>query len=107
MYKRQLQAEAVVVNAENLLKPGLFARATIYTGALREVVVAPLTSLLYDDATVSLFVVEGNTARSRTVKTGRKYGEDIEIIEGLNEKEQVVVVGQNNLSDGVKVHVAR
>lgn len=104
---RTLQAEAVVVNAENLLKPGLFARATIYTGALREVVVAPLTSLLYDDATVSLFVVEGNTARSRTVKTGRKYGEDIEIIEGLNEKEQVVVVGQNNLSDGVKVHVAR
>jgi multidrug efflux pump subunit AcrA (membrane-fusion protein) len=41
------------------------------------------------------------------VKTGGKYGEDIEITEGLKEKEQVVVVGQNNLSEGVKVNVAR
>jgi len=51
--------------------------------------------------------VEGNVAHSRTIKTGNKYGEDIEIIEGLREKEQVVVVGQNNLSEGVKVNVAR
>lgn len=104
---RTLQAEAVVPNSGRLLKPGLFVRATIYTGPPRNVIVAPLTALIYDNATVSLFVVEGNLARARKVTTGRKYGEDIEIIEGLNEKEQIVVVGQNNLSEGIKVHVAR
>ena len=104
---RTLQAEAVVPNSDRLLKPGLFVRATIYTGPPREVIVAPLTALIYDNATVSLFVVEGNLARERKVTTGRKYGEDIEIVEGLNEKEQVVVVGQNNLSEGIKVNVAR
>lgn len=104
---RTLQAEAIVPNSGRLLKPGLFVRATIYTGAPREVIVAPLTALIYDNATVSLFVVEGTLARERKVTTGRKYGEDIEIIEGLNEKEQVVVVGQNNLSEGIKVNVAR
>ena len=51
--------------------------------------------------------MEGNLARERKVTTGRKYGEDIEIIEGLNAKEQIVVVGQNNLSEGIKVNVAR
>jgi multidrug efflux pump subunit AcrA (membrane-fusion protein) len=96
-----------VPNAGRLLKPGLFARATIYTGAQRKAVVAPLTALMYDNSTISLFVVEGNVAHARTVKTGNKYGEYIEIIEGLKEKEQVVTVGQNNLSEGVKVNVAR
>jgi len=104
---RTMQAEAVIPNAGGLLKPGLFAKATIYTGAPRDVVVAPLTALIYDDSTVSLFVVEETTARSRKVKTGQKYGENIEIIEGLKDQEQIVVVGQNNLSEGVKVHVAR
>lgn len=104
---RTLQAEAIVPNANHLLKPGSFVRAKIYTGAPRESVVAPLTALMYDNATISLFVVEGNVAHQRIVKTGNKYGEDIEITEGLKEKEQVVVVGQNNLSEGVKVNVAR
>ena len=104
---RTLQAEAIVPNSNRLLKPGLFARATIYTAAPREAVVAPLTALMYDNSTISLFVVEGDIAHERTVKTGSKYGEDMEIIEGLKEKEQVVVVGQNNLSEGVKVNVAR
>lgn len=104
---RTLQAEAIVPNAGRLLKPGLFARATIYTGALREVIVAPLTALMYDNSNISLFIVEGNIAHQKTVKTGGKYGEDIEIIEGLKGNEQIVVVGQNNLSEGVKVNVAR
>jgi membrane fusion protein, multidrug efflux system len=104
---RTLQAEAIVPNANHLLKPGAFVRATIYTGASHAAVVAPLTALMYDNSNISLFVVEGNVAHHRTVKTGNKYGEDIEIIEGLKEKEQVVIVGQNNLSEGVKVNVAR
>jgi membrane fusion protein (multidrug efflux system) len=104
---RTLQAEAMVPNTGRLLKPGLFVRATIYTGAPHNAVVAPLTALIYDNSAISLFVVEGNVAHARTVKTGNKYGEDIEILEGLKESEQVVIVGQNNLAEGVKVNVAR
>lgn len=104
---RTLQAEAIVPNAGRLLKPGLFARISIYTAATRDAVVAPLTALMYDNATISIFVVEGNVAHQRMVKTGGKYGEAVEIVEGLKEKEQIVVVGQNNLSEGVKVNVAR
>ena len=104
---RTLQAEAMVPNANHLLKPGFFVRALIYTAAPRDAVVAPLTALMYDNSTISLFVVEGNIAHVRTVKTGGKYGENVEIVEGLKDKEQVVTVGQNNLSEGVKVNVAR
>ena len=104
---RTLQAEAVIPNPGNLLKPGLFTRATIYTGPPHDAVMAPLTALMYDDSTVGVFVVEGNIAHQRKVKTGGKYGEYMETIEGLKDQEQVVVAGQNNLSEGVKVNVAR
>jgi membrane fusion protein (multidrug efflux system) len=104
---RTLQAEAMVPNANHLLKPGFFARTLIYTSAPRDVVLAPITALLYDSAVIRIFVVDGDKARERIVKIGGKYGEFVEIVEGLKEKEDIVVVGQNNLSEGVKVNVAR
>ena len=104
---RSLQAEAVVANADGRLKPGLFCRVTLYTGPPRNTVVVPINALLYDNSTTKLFVVEGDRAKERKVKIGRKYGEFIEIVEGTKDKEIVVTVGQNNLMEGVLVNVAR
>lgn len=104
---RSLQVEAVVANTDRSLKPGLFARVTLYTGPARGTIVAPITALLYDNSTTKLFVVEGDRAKERQIKIGRKYGEFMEITEGLKEKEIVVTVGQNNLMEGVLVNVAR
>ena len=104
---RTLQVEARVPNHDGLLKPGLFANVTIYTGGPRDTAVVPITSILYDDSRTRVFVVEGDRAREREVKIGSKYGELMEIAEGLKGNEMVVVVGQNNLSEGVKVNVAR
>ncbi len=104
---RTLQAEAIVPNSDRMLKPGYFARIRIFTQAPRDAVVIPVTALMYDDATIRVFVVVGDKAQARVVKTGNTYGDVVEITEGVKEKERVVVVGQNNLSEGVKVNVAR
>jgi RND family efflux transporter MFP subunit len=104
---RSLQLEAVLTNADQSLKPGLFARVTLYTGPARGTVVAPITALLYDNSRTKLFVVQGDRAKEREVKIGQKYGEFMEITEGLKEGEIVVTVGQNNLMEGVLVNVAR
>ena len=104
---RSLLLEAVLTNADRSLKPGLFARVTLYTGPARGTVVAPITALLYDNSATKLFVIEGDRAKEREVKIGRKYGEFMEITEGLKENEIVVTAGQNNLMEGVLVNVAR
>jgi RND family efflux transporter MFP subunit len=104
---RTLGVEALVPNADDRLRPGLFARVTLYTGPPRQRIVVPITSLIYDSAATKLFTVEGEKAREKIVKTGSKYGEYMEITEGLKEKETVVTVGQNNLMEGATVHVAR
>lgn len=104
---RSLVVEAQVANQGGSLKPGFFTRVTLFTGPAKETVVAPITALLYDNTTTKLFAVEGDRAKERMVKIGRKYGEFMEITEGLKAKESVVTVGQNNLMEGVQVNVAR
>jgi membrane fusion protein (multidrug efflux system) len=104
---RTLQAEAQIPNPRGLLKPGFFARVTLYTGPPREVVVVPVTSILYENNLKKVFLVEGDRARQVLIRVGSKYDELMEVPEGLQGGEQIVVVGQNTLADGVKVNVAR
>jgi len=66
-----------------------------------------VTALLYENSKVKVFVVEGDKAKELFVRVGGKYGEMIEVVEGLKGGENLVVVGQNNLAEGVKLHVAR
>ncbi|NMC93904.1 MAG: efflux RND transporter periplasmic adaptor subunit [Syntrophorhabdus sp.] len=102
---RTLQVEALVPNNNGLLKPGLFAKVILYTAGERDTIVVPVTALLYEGEKVRVFVTEGDRAKERVVKLGSKYGEFMEIIEGIKTGEKVVFMGQQNLSEGAKVSI--
>jgi RND family efflux transporter MFP subunit len=106
---RTLQIEALIPTPpnSNVLKPGMFVSVTLYTGLPKDAVVVPITSLLYEGELIKVFVVENNKAHERIVKVGQRYGELIEIIDGIGAGEMVVIRGQHNLFEGVKVNVAR
>ena len=100
---RTLSIEALVPDKEGTLKPGLFARVILYTGGMKDTVVVPITAILYEGDQIRTYVVEGDRAKQRLVKLGNKYGEEIEITEGIREGEKVVIAGQQGLSEGAKV----
>lgn len=102
---RTLKVEALVPNPESMLKPGLFSKVILYTGAAKDTVVVPVTALLYEAEKVKVFTVGGDRAKEVQVKIGSKYGEMMEIIEGIKEGEKIVVAGQQSLSEGVKVNI--
>jgi len=102
---RTLAVEALVPNSDGMLKPGLFTRVILYTGAAKDTIVVPITALLYEAEKVKLFTVSGDRAKEMQVKIGSKYGEMMEITEGIKEGEKIVVAGQQSLSEGVKVSV--
>jgi membrane fusion protein (multidrug efflux system) len=104
---RSLTVEARLPNDKGLLRPGLFAKVTIYTERERDALLIPATAILYEADKLRVFIVEDNRAKARPIKTGLRYGEYIEAIEGLKEGDLVVTIGQQNLSEGVKVNVAR
>jgi multidrug efflux pump subunit AcrA (membrane-fusion protein) len=45
-------------------------------------------------------VIENGTAKLKTVTAGRILGDKVEILNGLEDGEQVIVTGQINLQDG-------
>jgi RND family efflux transporter MFP subunit len=102
---RTLQVEALVPNSNGILKPGLFAKVILYTAGERDTIVVPVTALLYEAEKVKVFIIEGDRAKEREVKLGSKYGELMEIIDGVKEGEKIVAIGQQNLSEGAKVSV--
>ena len=101
---RTLSIEALVPDKEGVLKPGLFARIILYTGGMKDTVVVPNTALLYEGDQIRVYIVEEEKAKERIVKLGNKYGDEIEIIEGIKEGDKVVIAGQQGLSEGAKVN---
>jgi membrane fusion protein (multidrug efflux system) len=104
---RTLQVEALVPNPQNVLTPGVFAKVKLYTNVAVDTVVVPVTSIIYENSSTKVFVVEGDRAKEKKIKIGNKYGENVEVTEGLQGGETLVIVGQRNLAEGVKLNVAR
>jgi RND family efflux transporter MFP subunit len=104
---RSLQVEARVSNPDRLLKPGLFAKVILYTAEAKDTLVVPVTSVLYEGKKLKVFVTEGEQAKERIIQVGNKYDDLLEVKDGLKSGEMLVVAGQQNLSEGAKVNVAR
>jgi RND family efflux transporter MFP subunit len=102
---RTLSIEALVPDKEGVLKPGLFARVILYTGGMKDTIVVPVTALVYEGDQIRAYVVEDDKAKERLVNLGNKYGEEMEITEGIKEGEKVVIAGQQALSDNARVSI--
>jgi RND family efflux transporter MFP subunit len=103
---RTVKLKAEIPNHAGALKPGLFVKGRVVTGRREGVLVVPRGALVSWDAAAHtgwVFVVEGGTARRRTVRTGAAFDEAVEVVEGVRSGETVVTRGGFNLRDGDKV----
>jgi RND family efflux transporter MFP subunit len=91
---RTLQLRIVVPNPKGLLKPEMYAAATIQRSGQRSGVFLPEGAVQDINGVSAVFVRSaGNRFETRTVKTGPGLDGQIEILEGLNPGEAVVVKG--------------
>jgi len=95
---RTLMVEAEVPNANGRLRPGSFARAEIVVLAADSAVLVPASSIVSFAGIDKVMGVEGGKAVEKRVKTGRKAGDRIEIVEGVKPGESVVVQPGNLVS---------
>lgn len=107
---RSLKVIAEVHNDRELLKGGLFAKGRIIIdrrpGSL-QVARSALAGWNMATRQASLFVLIGDSARSRRVETGALNNDQVEILSGLAEGEQYVLRGGFTLTDGDKVAVQK
>ncbi len=102
---RTFATELVVENDKEIIKPGMYARATIKYGKRTNVVVpdrSVIKQLGSGDRFVYIYNSDG-TVKFQKVELGRRFGKSYEILNGINDGEQVVVTGQNALKNGISV----
>ncbi len=84
---------------------GMFADVTFYTETSSDVIAIPSEAILTSNGTPYVYVVENGTAKYTTVVTGLNGDGVTEVRSGLSAGQQLVVVGQQYLSDGDPVRV--
>jgi RND family efflux transporter MFP subunit len=84
------------------LRTGMFGRA-IFPLGMEKVVAIPAAAVMERGQLQSVFVVEDGAAHTRLVTTGRRAGDIVEILSGLNPGEKVVALLVPGLQDGVRV----
>jgi membrane fusion protein (multidrug efflux system) len=94
-----------VNDPKGALKPGMFSRAGIVFERRPDALTIPRVALLDTDGSENVFVVIAGKAEQRTIRTGLSNAGKVEVIEGLEGAEQVVIVGQTGLKDGNPVRV--
>lgn len=97
------RATAVIDNNDGYLVPGMFARFTIAYEKHEDALVVPQQAVVFEDEEASVYVVRDGSVSRRIVETGIAAGGQIEILSGLADNEQIVVVGHSGLRDGSKV----
>jgi len=99
---KKFRVEAVINNPDLVLKPGTFGRVILEVSTRENALAVPQKAILENSY---VMVVEGNKAARRTVTTGLKNTDLIEITSGLNEGDLVIVEGNFGLMDGSPVEV--
>lgn len=94
-----------VSNKNNLIKPGMTAKVLVPSEQRKNVILAPLDSVMTDSSGKYVFIVENDLARKRPVSTGIIHDDKVEIINGIDEGELLVVKGQQFLKNDSPVKI--
>jgi HlyD family secretion protein len=102
---RTFGVRVLVPNPTRILRPGMFARGAIVVGTRRNVLQIPEQAVVTATSGPMVFVVAHGTAFRRPVTLGAHHDGTVEVTAGLRPGEQVVVDGQNALTDNQPVAV--
>ena len=97
--------EVICQNADQKLRPGMFARVTANFGTNHNVVVPDIAVVKQQGSGEHFIYVlnADNTVTYTKVELGRRLGNRYEIVSGLNEGDKIVTEGQVRLKNGVTV----
>ena len=90
---RTVKVRTEVANPDGRLKPDMFANVEIITDVNRAAISIPKSAVLNDEGKTVVFVGEGDGYKKREVHVGIQNGDQVEIVEGLNAGDKVVVKG--------------
>jgi len=103
--KRTFVVEALIENGRNELKPGSYAKAVVHTSRTDSIKLVPVAALNYVFGANKVYIVKNNKIDAREVKVGDRFGENVEIAEGVKDGEEVATSQLGKLESGTRVRM--
>ena len=105
---RTFPVEIKIKNADERIRPGMFARVTMGFGSKMRVV-APDRSVVKQAGAGDRYIYVYNDGKVsyQKVQLGRRFNEKYEIISGVENGDEVVITGQNRLANGIEVEIEK
>jgi RND family efflux transporter MFP subunit len=101
---RTILVELNVPNQEGRLLPGMYGQVKFHLVNAAPNLVIPVTALIVGGDGLRVAVLDGNDAvHYKPVKVVRDLGKEVEIAEGLDEKERVINNPRDTLAEGQRV----
>lgn len=107
---RNVQVEATLTNAKQLLLPGMFATVLIDTGKTERYLTLPQTAITYNPYGDIVYIIHADekdknklTVKQSFVTLGETRGNQVAILKGLAAGDQVVTSGGLKLQNGSQV----
>jgi len=99
---RSATVEVMLSNSQHRLVPGMTASVRLVVERREHVVAVPLSALFSTDKTRAV-VIDGTTAKFRTIQTGLLGDASAEIVSGIQPGDKVATVGKERVQDGETV----
>lgn len=95
--------------ADAPLKAGMYGTAYFqaYSGDNTETLTVPREAFVGSVSSNQVFVASNDKATLKTISTGRNFGNEVEVISGLKEGENVIISGQINLIDQAVINIIK
>jgi RND family efflux transporter MFP subunit len=101
MFKIKIEA----ANQELQLKPGMFVRADIIVQEKADVIVIPKDIILERRGRKTVYIVQRGIALERRLELGIETSDTVEVLEGLNPEDSLIIEGFETLRNRSRVKV--
>ena len=103
---RTLLTEIDVPNPDGAWSPGLYLTVELHIPRQTPSVIVPAEATVFNRHGLQVVVIENGTARYRKVTVARDLGTEVELRDGIQPGDEVILQPMVNLADGSKVQAA-
>ncbi|MDY9918258.1 RND family efflux transporter, MFP subunit [Porphyromonadaceae bacterium NLAE-zl-C104] len=104
---RTFKGKILIDNDRLKLRPGMFVKADIVVDQADSAIIIPKDVVLSRRNRKYVYIVERNTAILRDIQTGLEDEDNVEVIEGLKENDNLIIRGYETLRENSRVKVLK
>jgi multidrug efflux pump subunit AcrA (membrane-fusion protein) len=103
---RTMLAEVSLANPQLILRPGMLVTVKLGLERRENAAIVSSDALVMEKTNAFVYVAEGDKAVKRPIRIGFNDGRNVEVLEGVNPTESIILVGKAGITNGQPIRVA-